>query len=180
MNTSTARHGTAVLLSASPDAELNVSVNNATTPEIAPKEAANTDVNTDDLECWWSELKLYTPSFLHERFLAREGKDGRVVGAGQCGVVVWSRGIHYADCRLDRGPAETLVSREMQIPSESVAGSSWNQKIIVLEQTRLGQNQFQRQSLGFNFGRTAVGSSVMFTTHTGTCIHIFHSPMSAL
>lgn len=48
----------------------------------SPQRKPPTDVNTDDLECWWSELKLYTRSFLHEWSLAKEGKDGRVGGGG--------------------------------------------------------------------------------------------------
>lgn len=48
----------------------------------SPQRKPPTDVNTDDLECWWSELKLYTRSFLHEWSLAREGEDGRAGGGG--------------------------------------------------------------------------------------------------
>lgn len=51
-------------------------------------------------------------------------------------------GIHYIKHWLDGGRAETLVSKEIQIPSESVAEGSRNHKIIVLAQTRSGQNQW--------------------------------------
>lgn len=138
----------------------------------SPQRKPPTDVNTDDLECWWSELKLYTRSFLHEWSLAREGEDGR---AGGGGAVRW--GCVKSGDSLRWSPAgqrpcrDTRQQRETQIPPESVAESSWNPKIIVPAQTRLGQNRWLRGSPGFNFRRTAVGSPVMFTTHTDTRTH---------
>lgn len=132
--------------------ELSVSLNNATTLTSPPKRKPPTDVNTDDLECWWSELKWYTRSFLHEWSLAKEGKGGRV------GVEVG--GIHYTDRWVDGGCAETLVDTEIQIsPPENVAESSWNHKIIVLAQTRSGQTQWLWGSPGFKLWEWSVAGA---------------------
>lgn len=77
--------------------ELSVSLNNATTRTTPPQRKPPTDVNTDDLECWWSELKWYTRSFLHEWSLAKEGKGGRVgveVGGGFITLIAgWTEAV---------------------------------------------------------------------------------------
>lgn len=80
-----------------------------------------------------------------------EGREGKGREGWRRGLG-GKRGIHYTENWLDGGLLETLISAEIQIPSESVVESSWNHKIIVLAQTRSDQNERLRGSSGFNFG----------------------------
>ena len=72
-----------------------------------PQRTLTTDVNADDLECWWFEMKLYARSRLHER--SRRGKGIRAKGVG----------VHYTQHWPDRACIEAPLKKN---PSET--GSS--------------------------------------------------------
>lgn len=91
----------------------------------SPQRKPPSDVNTDDLECWWSELKLYTRSFLHEWSLASEGEDGRVSGGG----AVWCCCAKSRDS-LRWSPAGQRLCRDARQQRGADSPSECDRKLI--------------------------------------------------